>query len=61
MSGVKIVSLIVLAALLLVCFLSDKVAGMIEKTNEEKQQKLSLVIKGGALVVAVAMFLFFFL
>ena len=61
LSGVKIVSLIVLAVLLLTCFLSDQIAGWFVQENEEKQKRVSLIIKGGALAVAALMFLMFFL
>ena len=57
----KILCLILLAVLMVACFLSEKIACFLVKGNEEKQAKASLCIKGSALIIAIAVFLIVFL
>lgn len=61
MSAQRIVCLAVLAVLLVVCFLSDRIADRFVKDREDKAKRLSLIIKGAVLAVAVVIFLAVFI
>lgn len=56
----KILCLVLLAVLVLGCFLSENLAGLFVRENEEKKQKVSLIIKLGTLIIAVIAFIIIF-
>ncbi|MBQ8080317.1 MAG: hypothetical protein IJ240_00290, partial [Clostridia bacterium] len=57
----KIVLLIVLATLVLICFLSDRLAGRFSGADEGRKAKLSLLIKLGCAAVALIIYLIVFM
>ena len=56
----KILCLVLLAVLVLGCFLSENLAGLFVRENEDKKQKVSLIIKLGTLIIAVIAFIIIF-
>ena len=56
----KIMCLVLLAVLMLGCFLSENFAGLFVRENEEKKQKVSLIIKLGTLIITVIAFIIIF-
>ena len=56
MSASRIGLLVVLAALVAACFLSENIAGLFVKDDEEKRQKVSLYVKFGVLAAAAVIF-----
>ena len=56
----KILCLVLLAVLVLGCFLSENLAGLFVRENEEKKQKVSLIIKLGTLIITVIAFIIIF-
>ena len=61
MSVRNILLLMVLALLLAVCFLSDKIAGKMGEADEKKQGERSLIIKLAAAAAALILYLVTFL
>lgn len=57
----KVITLAFLAILLIVTFMSDKIATLFVKENEDEQKKTSLYIKGIALAITVIFFFLFFI
>ncbi len=56
----KILCLALLVVLVLGCFLSENLAGLFVRDNEEKKQKVSLIIKLDTLIIAVIAFITIF-
>ena len=56
----KILCLVLLAVLVLGCFLSENLAVLFVRENDEKKQKVSLIIKLGTLIIAVIAFIIIF-
>ncbi len=61
MSVEKILCLALLALLVLGCFLSENLAGLFVHADETKRQKVSLLIKLAALIIAVITFFVIFI
>ncbi len=61
MSVEKILYLALLALLVLGCFLSENLAGLFVHEDETKRQKVSLLIKLAALIIAVITFFVIFI
>jgi len=57
----KILCLVLLALLVLGCFLSENLAGLFVYEDETKRQKVSLLIKLAALIIAVITFFVIFI